>query len=111
VVRAWFRNLEEEPEGKQVEKRELEVRHSCDPVNGLAMDGMQSEYDRCNKAQGSVAQHPFSNEENKTDYGGIQDHVGQMKSVGQGPKELVTEEVTQRHQRAIIIGHALRADV
>jgi hypothetical protein len=111
LVRARFRNLEEEPEGKQVKQGELKVSHGCDPVNRLTMNRMQSEDDRRHKAQGSVSEHSLRNEENETDHGSIQDHVGQMKSVGQGSKELVTEEVSQRHQRAIIIGHALRADV
>jgi hypothetical protein len=75
------------------------------------MDRMQREDDRRHKAQRSVCENPFGNEENEADHGGIQDHVGQMKSVGQGSKELVTEEVPKRHQRAVVISHALRANV
>jgi hypothetical protein len=75
------------------------------------MDGLQREDDCRHETQCSVAENLFANEENQADHAGIQDHIGQMKSVGQGSKELVTEEVLKRHQRAVVIGHTLRANV
>ena len=75
------------------------------------MDGMQREDDGHHKAHSSVAENPFSHQENQANHAGIQDHVGQMESVGQGSKELVTEKVPKSHQRPVVICHALRADV
>jgi hypothetical protein len=49
------RSLEKEPEGEEVEKSHLEVRHCRNPVHRLGMDRMQGEQGAGHKGRKAVA--------------------------------------------------------
>jgi hypothetical protein len=66
--------------------------------------------ERCgSKRHETVAEEPFGQHEEQNDDGGVQDEIEQVKAEGDRAGKVIDHRVSEAHQRAIVVGDALRA--
>ena len=72
---------------------------------------MERKKNCCHHGHKSVLKNVVCDQEEDANHRRVEKDVGQMKSVCQGPEELVGEQVSERHHRPVVVRPSQNADV
>lgn len=103
------RRRQEDSEGEEIKESGLEFGHRRNPGHRLGVDRVQGKERASHEGPHTVAGQPLGQQKDEADDENVQQKADEMEAVGPQAKQLVADQISQRHQRTIVIGHGARA--